>query len=178
MRVLGVDCGTASTGYGIVELAGGRCRMLAYGAIRTSPSWELPQRLQKIHRELKTLAERFAPEAMAIEAVFSAVNVRSALKLAQVRGVALLAAAETGLPVSEYSALEVKRGVVGYGRAEKCQVQRMVRQLLQLEVIPEPDDAADALAVALCHLHTASTHKKIAASVAAEGSPRSNRGSR
>ncbi len=163
MRVLGVDCGTRSTGYGVIELAGGRCRMLTYGAIRTSPSLELPRRLQKIYRQLKTLAQKFAPDVMAVETVFTAANVRSALKLAQVRGVALLAAAEAGVPVSEYSALEVKSGVVGYGRAEKHQVQLMVRQLLRLDAIPEPDDAADALAVALCHLHTASTWQKIAA---------------
>ncbi len=165
MRVLGVDCGTTCTGYGVVELEGSRYRMLTYGAIRTSPSWEMPLRLQKIYLGLKTVAGRFAADVMAIETVFTAANVRSALKLAQVRGVALLAAAEVGLPVSEYSALEVKSGVVGYGRAEKHQVQQMVRQILRLRNTPEPDDAADALAVALCHLHAGSTRQKIAAAV-------------
>jgi crossover junction endodeoxyribonuclease RuvC len=128
----------------------------------------LSQRLQKIYRELKAVAEKYAPEAVAIEAVFTAANVRSALKLAQVRGVALLAAAEAGVSVSEYSPLEVKKSVVGSGRAEKQQVQRMVRELLQLDAIPEPDDAADALAVALCHLYTAATRKKVAASLSRE----------
>jgi len=158
MRVLGVDCGTEYTGYGVVEQNGkGELRALASGAIRVSPREALPRRLERIFNQLSELIAAHQPELVAIEDVFYAVNVKSALKLGQVRGVAMLAAAAAGLEVCEYAPLAIKSAVVGYGRAEKSQVQQMVARLLRLPEIPEPSDAADALAIAICHLHTAST---------------------
>jgi crossover junction endodeoxyribonuclease RuvC len=176
MRVLGIDCGTEYTGYGIVELlsdgrADGRgdgreragCRekdrlvCIACGAIKVSPREPMPTRLSRISRALGELIATHHPDRVAIEDVFYAANVKSALKLGQVRGVAMLAAASSGLEVAEYSPLSIKSAVVGYGRAEKHQVQQMVAQLLRLDEIPEPADAADALAIAICHLHTAAT---------------------
>lgn len=157
MRVLGIDCGGESTGYGVVEQSGeGALECLAAGTIRLSTREPLPQRLQRIFTELVDVIERHRPEAAAIEDVFYAVNAKSALKLGQVRGVALLCAAHCGLDVAEYAPLAVKSAVVGYGRAEKIQVQQMVSRLLRLPSTPQAD-AADALAIAICHLHTAAT---------------------
>ena len=158
MRVLGIDCGTEYTGYGVVELsASGDLLCLLYGAIKLSPSEPLPLRLSRIFDRLGEIIQEHHPDYVAIEDIFYAVNVKSALKLGQVRGVAMLTAASAGLEVAEYSPLSIKSAVVGYGRAEKHQVQHMVRQLLSLEEIPEPADAADALAIAICHLHTSAT---------------------
>lgn len=151
--MLGIDCGTTSTGYGIVESQGQVCRALSFGVIRASARLPLPQRLKHIHRQLEKLLRRFDPDAVAVEEVFQAFNVKSAMQLNQVRGVVLLAAARAQRPVREYSALVVKGSVVGYGRAEKHQVQHMVQRLLALPQPPEPADASDALAVALCHIH-------------------------
>ncbi|MBI4461481.1 MAG: crossover junction endodeoxyribonuclease RuvC [Acidobacteria bacterium] len=153
VRVLGIDCGTTRTGYGVVESRGPACRALSFGVIRASARQTLAQRLKHIHRELEKLIRRFDPDAVAVEEVFQAFNVKSAMQLNQVRGVVLLAAARAQRPVREYSALVVKKSVVGYGRAEKHQVQHMVQRLLALPEPPEPADASDALAVALCHLH-------------------------
>jgi len=161
MRVLGVDCGTECTGYGVVEhAADGELHCLAAGAIRLSAREPLPRRLERIFTKLSELIATHQPELVAIEDVFYAVNVKSALKLGQVRGVAMLAAAAAGLEVSEYAPLAIKSAVVGYGRAEKSQVQQMVARLLRLPEVPEPPDAADALAIAICHLHTASTRAR------------------
>jgi crossover junction endodeoxyribonuclease RuvC len=158
MRVLGIDCGTEYTGYGLVELCpDGRLGCLACGAIKLSPRDPLASRLATIFRELGALIEQYRPDDVAIEDVFYALNVKSALKLGQVRGVAMLAASSAGLEVAEYSPLTIKSAVVGYGRAEKHQVQHMVARLLNLPEIPEPADAADALAIAICHLHTSAT---------------------
>jgi crossover junction endodeoxyribonuclease RuvC len=158
MRVLGIDCGTEYTGYGIVDQLDGRLlRYVSAGAIRLSSREPLPARLRDIFQKLTTLIQQFQPDNVAIEDVFYAVNVKSALKLGQVRGVAMLAAAAAGLEVAEYAPLTVKSAVVGYGRAEKSQVQQMVSRLLSLDSIPEPPDAADALAIAICHLHTSAT---------------------
>ncbi len=168
MRVLGIDCGTEYTGYGVVEInlqasgASGRrpddCLVCVIcGAIRVSPRDPMPTRLSRISQALEKLIETHRPDCVAIEDVFYAVNVKSALKLGQVRGVAMLAAASAGLEVAEYSPLSIKSAVVGYGRAEKHQVQQMVTRLLRLDEVPEPADAADALAIAICHLHTAAT---------------------
>jgi len=158
MRVLGIDCGTEYTGYGVVEQNGdGELSALAAGAIGLSPREPLPRRLERIFNRLSELIAVHQPELVAIEDVFYAVNVKSALKLGQVRGVAMLAAAAAGLEVCEYAPLAIKSAVVGYGRAEKSQVQQMVTRLLRLPEVPEPPDAADALAIAICHLHTAST---------------------
>ncbi len=151
MRVLGIDCGTERTGYGVISSDGGEHRAIAFGVIRTSPRDPLQTRLAHIARELRLLIETHRPEMAAVEEVFHAVNVKTAMKLAHVRGVALLAVAEAEIPLGEYSPLEIKASVVGYGRAEKHQVQLMVRSLLSLEEPIESEDAADALAVAICH---------------------------
>jgi crossover junction endodeoxyribonuclease RuvC len=158
MRVLGVDCGTEYTGYGVVELCpDGKLLCLTCGAVKLSPRDPLPARLATIFQRLASLIEEHHPDNVAIEEVFYALNVKSALKLGQVRGVAMLAASAAGLTVSEYAPLSIKSAVVGYGRAEKPQVQHMVMRLLNLAEIPQPADAADALAIAICHLHTAAT---------------------
>jgi crossover junction endodeoxyribonuclease RuvC len=137
----------------------------AMGAIRLSKTKTLPVRLEQVFRELSTELERWKPDAVAIEEVFYSVNAKSALKLGQVRGVALLAAATQGLSVAEYAPLKIKSSVVGYGLAKKEQVQFMVARLLELTEVPQPADAADALAVAICHIHTAQT-------LALQGGPR------
>ena len=158
MRVLGIDCGGQYTGYGVVEQTpAGELVYIVAGAIRLKTSDPLATRLLRVHEELSSLIRRYRPEAAAIEEVFYAANVKSALKLGQVRGVAMMTAAMCGLPVVGYAPLAVKSAVVGYGRAEKAQVQDMVTRLLALASPPEPNDAADALAIAICHLHTAAT---------------------
>ena len=161
MRVFGIDCGTEVTGFGVVEsdetAREPRLVCQAMGAIRLARSKSLPLRLEQVFRELTVELERWRPETVAIEEVFYSVNAKSALKLGQVRGVALLAAASLGLPVAEYAPLKIKSSVVGYGLAKKEQVQFMVARLLGLSEVPEPADAADALAIAICHIHTAQT---------------------
>ena len=160
MRVLGIDCGTEYTGYGVVDLlSDDRLVCIVCGAIKVSPRDPMPTRLSRISIGLQELISQHRPDRVAIEDVFYATNVKSALKLGQVRGVAMLAAASAGLEVAEYSPLSIKSAVVGYGRAEKHQVQQMVTRLLNLDQVPEPADAADALAIAICHLHTAATHE-------------------
>jgi len=161
MRVLGIDCGTECTGYGVVELlADGTLSCRAFGAIRLSPRQPMAARLAEISRRLGAIIAEHQPEHVAIEDVFYAANAKSAIKLGQVRGVAMLAASSVGLTVAEYAPLAIKSAVVGYGRAEKHQVQQMVMRLLRLEHAPEPADAADALAIAICHLHTAGTKER------------------
>jgi crossover junction endodeoxyribonuclease RuvC len=158
MRVLGIDCGGEYTGYGVVEMhPGGKLTCMTCGAIKLSPRDPLPRRLSRIYMHLGAIISEHQPDEVAIEDVFYALNVKSALKLGQVRGVAMLAAAAAGLEVAEYSPLTIKSSVVGYGRAEKQQVQLMVTRLLELAAPPEPMDASDALAIAICHLHTAGT---------------------
>jgi crossover junction endodeoxyribonuclease RuvC len=161
MRVLGIDCGGEYTGYGVVEMNSlGALDCLACGAIKLSPRAPLARRLSLIYNGLGELILAHHPDEVAIEEIFYALNVKSALKLGQVRGVAMLAAAAAGLEVAEYSPLTIKSSVVGYGRAEKQQVQHMVTRLLNLPEPPEPMDASDALAIAICHLHTAGTLTK------------------
>jgi len=158
MRVLGIDCGGEYTGYGVVEMdSKGLLICLTSGAIKLSLREPLARRLARIYEELGTLIGKHQPDEVAIEDIFYALNVKSALKLGQVRGVAMLAAATAGLEVAEYSPLTIKSSVVGYGRAEKEQVQHMVARLLKLAEAPHPMDASDALAIAICHLHTAAT---------------------
>lgn len=153
MRVLGIDPGSDRTGYGCVETSGTHHGLVTCGAVSTRGTAPFTEKLLRIHRELARLIEACRPECVAIETVFSAVNARSALKLGHVRGVAMLAAAEADVPVAEYTPAEIKRAVVGYGRAEKHQMQQMVRLLLGMAAVPSPHDVADALAVAICHLH-------------------------
>jgi crossover junction endodeoxyribonuclease RuvC len=158
MLVLGIDCGTECTGYGLVRLdAQQQLASIEYGGIRMSRQTPLPERLSIIFDKLCGLIEKHGPDRVAIEDVFYAVNVKSALKLGQVRGVAMLAASSHRVPVAEYAPLTIKSAVVGYGKAEKEQVQLMVARLLKLDEMPQPADAADALAIAICDLHTGAT---------------------
>lgn len=151
MRILGIDCGSERTGYGVVDSDGRRHRLVAAGVIRASPTKPFAERLRLIYIGVREVLERDQPDRFAVETVFHGVNVKSALKLAQVRGVVMLAAAEVGLAVEEYSPLEIKGSVVGYGRATKDQVQLMTASLLGLREVIQPHDACDALAVAICY---------------------------
>jgi crossover junction endodeoxyribonuclease RuvC len=154
VRIFGIDPGSDRTGYGCVEADGSRHRVIASGAIQTTTLATFPEKLLKIHSRLALLLAECQPDCVAIENLFHATNARSALKLGHARGVAMLAAVEAGLSVAEYTPAEIKRAVVGYGRAEKHQVQQMVKLLLGLSELPTPHDAADALAVAICHSHS------------------------
>lgn len=161
--VLGVDPAVAgATGYGVVEVVGGSARMLRYGALRLPARAPLAERLCGIHQVIADLVAEFEPHAVAVEAVFAALNVRTAIKLAEVRGVILLAAAQAGVPAYSYSPREVKASVAGYGAASKQQMQQMVGAQLGLGEPPEPPDAADALAVALCHAYACLARKRVA----------------
>jgi crossover junction endodeoxyribonuclease RuvC len=161
VRVLGIDCGTEYTGYGVVELCqDGKLICLTCGAIKLSSRESMSARLATIFTRLGAIIVDHHPDNVAIEDVFYALNAKSAIKLGQVRGVAMLAASSAGLQVAEYAPLAIKSAVVGYGRAEKQQVQFMVTRLLNLAEIPEPPDAADALAIAICHLHISATHER------------------
>jgi crossover junction endodeoxyribonuclease RuvC len=161
MRVFGIDCGTEFTGYGVVEVdCEARMPRLVHraaGTIRLNKKEKTPQRLAQVYAELVALITLHEPEAVAIEEVFFSANAKSALKLGQVRGVAMLAAATCGMPVVEYAPLSIKSSVVGYGLAAKEQVQFMVMRLLELQEAPDSPDAADALAIAICHIHTSQT---------------------
>ena len=154
MRIFGIDPGSERTGYGCVETDGSRHHLVTCGAITARAADAFPARLAHMHRELAALLAECRPDCVAIENLFHANNVRAALKLGHARGVAMLAAVESGCPVVEYTPAEIKRAVVGYGRAEKQQVARMIKLLLGLTAVPSPFDAADALAVAICHVHT------------------------
>jgi len=151
MRILGIDPGSGSTGYGIIDTDGSQHKAVLFGAIKTDSHQAFHERLLKIYSDLSALLAREKADVMAIEEVFHATNIQSALRLGQARGVTLLVAAQQGMGVYEYSPLEIKNAVVGYGRAEKSQVQIMVKLLLGLPEIPSPDHAADALAIAICH---------------------------
>lgn len=152
MRVLGIDPGTQVCGYGVVELDGAEVRALDYGVVKGGRA-SLPQRIKVIYEGLTAVIERHNPDVVAVEGVFRGVNPRTALKIGEGRGVALLAAAAAGVKVAEHSPATVKKSVVGSGRAHKSQVQQMVRVILGLSEVPSPEDAADALAVAICHCH-------------------------
>ena len=160
-RVMGVDPGSDTTGYGVIESDGRRYKLIEYAGIRAPSRLCFAERLLVISKKLEEVIRRLTPQACAVEETFYAVNVKSALKLGQVRGVVLLAAARAGVEVFEYSPLEIKSALVGYGRAEKEQVQEMVRVLLKLKESPQPLDASDALAVAICHANTASTGARL-----------------
>jgi crossover junction endodeoxyribonuclease RuvC len=173
VKIFGIDPGSERTGYGCIESAGSRHELIACGSLSAPAGATFPDRLLTIHAGLKTLLERHRPDCVAVEDIFYARNVRSALKLGHARGVALLAASEAGVLVVEYSPAEIKRAVVGYGRAEKPQVQEMVRLLLGLDTRPSPHDVADALAVALCHIHASTSPVARAAADAPRGAGRS-----
>jgi crossover junction endodeoxyribonuclease RuvC len=155
MIILGVDPGTAITGYGVLQSDGDDLKVVDYGAIITPADWLMPRRLSHIYAELTALIAHHQPTDAVIEKLFFSKNVRTALSVGQARGVALLAAAQANLAIHEYTPLQIKQAVVGYGRADKNQIQQMVKMLLQLDSIPQPDDAADALAIAICHAHSA-----------------------
>ena len=178
MRVFGIDPGSERTGYGCVDTDGRRHRLVMCGAITARPDDGFPARLAHIHKELSLLLAKCDPDCVAVEDVFYATNVRSALKLGHARGVAMLAAVEADCTVAEYTPAEVKLAVVGYGRAEKHQVQQMVKLLLGLDTVPSPHDASDALAVAICHAHAhsrpgAAATTRVTADAARPKAPRS-----
>ena len=158
---MGIDPGSSCTGYGIIEEINSVLKVVHWGSVKSKPRQPFPQRLKLIYDELVMVIHEFNPDEVAIEDMFFATNVKSALKLGQTRGIAVLSAVNEGKPVAEYSPLEVKQSVVGYGRAEKAQVQDMVTSLLRLKEKPEPLDASDALAVAICHIHAATANSRI-----------------
>jgi len=155
MLVLGLDPGLAITGYGFVEGDGDNLRALSYGVLRTSPHLPLAERLLRLHEALSQLLTRYHPDIVALEELFFSTNARTAITVGEARGVLLLTVAEANLRVVEYTPLQVKQAITGYGQADKAQMQQMVRLLLNLAEIPRPDDAADALAVSICHHHSA-----------------------
>jgi crossover junction endodeoxyribonuclease RuvC len=153
--VIGIDPGTAITGYGLIrEQPNGDLEYIAHGVVTTPSDWDEPQRLLYVYRSLQEIIRDQKPDCCAVEKLFFQKNIRTAISVGQGRGAALIAAAEANLPLGEYTPLEIKQAVVGYGKAEKKQVQEMVKALLSLEETPQPDDAADALAVGICHLHS------------------------
>ena len=154
MIILGIDPGFAITGYGVLEYCGNKFRLIDVGAITTDAGLELSDRLLILNTGLDALISKYKPDSMAVEELFFNTNVKTAIKVGHGRGVALLSAAKAGVKVYEYTPLQVKQSVVGYGRAKKEQVQQMVKVLLNLDKIPKPDDAADALAIAICHAHS------------------------
>jgi crossover junction endodeoxyribonuclease RuvC len=171
MIIFGIDPGSERTGYGCIDSDGRRHRLVACGSLSAPPHTSFPGRLQAIHDGLATLLSEHRPSCVAIENIFHAKNVRSALRLGHARGVALLAASLAGVPVVEYTPAEIKRAVVGFGRAEKPQVGHMVKLLLALDAVPTPHDAADALAIAICHVH--SSTGRVAAAVHTAPAPAS-----
>jgi crossover junction endodeoxyribonuclease RuvC len=169
--VLGVDPSSAgATGYGVVEFNGTKPRMLRYGALKMRTKLEFGVRLREIHELIVALVEEFSPDAVAVESVFTALNVGTTLRLAEVRGVVLLAAAQASIPAHSYSPREVKASIAGYGAASKQQMQQMVRATLGLSEYPEPEDAADALAIALCHAHASRAQARMDAALAVPSS--------
>jgi crossover junction endodeoxyribonuclease RuvC len=162
MRILGIDPGSRATGYGLIRFEGNRLHHIDNGVIRPPEKDDLPRRLLHIQQELAAVINRYAPECAAVEQIFLAHNVQSAFKLGQARGVALFSAAQAGLDVAEYTPMQIKNAVVGYGRASKGQVQQMVRALLNLPEIAQ-EDASDALAAAICHAHSGGLDRRLAA---------------
>lgn len=154
MIIFGIDPGYAIVGFGVVEYTGNKFRTINFGSIITDPKNTFPERLKIVYDELTILLDKYKPDCVAIEELFFNKNVKTAINVGQARGVQLLAAINTGAQVYEYTPLQIKQGVVGYGRAEKKQVQEMVRVILGLKHVPKPDDTADALAVAICHAHS------------------------
>ncbi len=154
MIILGIDPGLAITGFGLIKYEQNNFKVIQYGVIRTPSKTPLPDRLVKIGEGIETLVQQYKPDCAAIEELFFNTNAKSAFLVGQARGVAVVTVASAGLPVYEYTPLQVKQGVAGYGRADKNQIQQMVKTLLNLKEIPKPDDAADALAIAMCHAHT------------------------
>ncbi len=154
MRIIGIDPGYAIVGYGVIDYIGNKFKIVEYGAITTESNQNMNERFKSIHDDLNTIIERTNPEFLAIEELFFNSNQKTAINVAQARGVLLLSALNHGISIHEYTPLQVKQAVVGYGRAEKKQVQLLVKSILGLEKVPKPDDTADALAIAVCHAHS------------------------
>lgn len=162
MRILGIDPGYAIVGYGVVDFSGGKFSVVNYGAVTTPADMPFPQRLEVIYRDLLSIIDTFKPDSLAIERLYFNTNTTTAIDVAQARGVIILAAQSKGLKIGEYTPLQVKQSVTGYGKAEKRQVMEMVKSLLSLKAVPKPDDTADALALAVCHGHySASSFSRI-----------------
>jgi crossover junction endodeoxyribonuclease RuvC len=161
MKALGIDPGTATTGYGILELEEDCIKVIEYGCIKTSSKEEPHERLTKICKDIKKILSKHKPTCVAIERLFFGANTKTAMAVGQARGVILLAASQAGVEIAEYTPLQVKIALTGYGRADKNQMQQMVKRLLKLDRIPKPDDAADALAIALCHINSDSFNSKV-----------------
>ena len=157
MRILGIDPGYAIVGWGVIDYENSRFRVVDYGSVQTKAGTDTVERLEKVYQGINTIIERYKPEHMAIEELFFNTNATTAIVVAEARGVTLLAARQHGLKIGEYTPLQVKQAVVGYGLAEKRQVMDMVRRLLKLKAVPRPDDAADALALAICHARSATS---------------------
>ena len=155
MIILGIDPGIATVGFGVIKSEGGRQSLIRCGVIRTPAGWRLASRLDQIYRDTCSLLDTFKPDAVAIEELFFNTNLKTGISVAHGRGVLILAGEQHGVPMFEYTPLQVKQTVAGYGRAEKKQVMEMVRRLLSMEAVPKPDDAADALAIAICHARVA-----------------------
>ena len=154
MRILGIDPGYAILGYGIIDVTGNRFSVVDYGAILTDTSMEMPQRLKRLYDGLTDLIKIYEPDEASIEELFFNNNAKTAILVGEARGVAVLACANGGLPIGEYTPLQIKQALVGYCRADKNQVQFMVKPMLNLKSVPKPDDTADALAAAICHAHS------------------------
>ena len=161
MRVLGIDPGFAITGYGIIDYEGNKFKLLESGAVTTKAGVSFPIRLAKIYDDLTMLINEYKPDALAIEELFFNKNVKTAISVAHGRGAVLIAASKTNIPIFEYTPLQVKQAVVGYGRADKIQVQQMVKAILNLEKVPKLDDITDAMAIAICHAHSAKFAKSL-----------------
>lgn len=154
MVILGIDPGYATLGYGVIEYRGNHMKVLDYGAVCTTPDLSFPRRLHRIYEELLRIIENYRVEEAAIEELFFSKNTKTAMQVAHARGCILLACQSCGVPSYEYTPMQVKQGVCGYGGADKTQVQKMIKTLLNLKEVPKPDDVADALAIAVCHSHT------------------------
>ena len=161
MRILGIDPGYAILGYGIIEMRGNRFKVIDYGAVTTEAGMEMPDRLKVLYNSLMELIRRFEPEVASVEELFFNTNAKTAILVGQARGVALLACSNSGLEIAEYTPLQIKQALVGNGRAEKKQVQFMVKTILNLKEAPKPDDTADALAAAICHGHSAGARNRL-----------------
>lgn len=161
MIILGIDPGYAIVGIGVIEYSGNKFRMLEYNAITTPAQMPTPARLQKIYQETTLYIQKYRPDAVAIEELFFNSNQKTAIQVAQARGVLIVAVVNAGIPLYEYTPLQIKQSVTGYGRADKKQIQSMVKMILNLNVIPKPDDAADGLAVAICHAHSSAMNQRL-----------------
>lgn len=158
MRIIGIDPGYAIVGYGVIDYDRGRFRVVGYGAITTVAGTPFPQRLKDIYNDMMTVIEKYKPDELSIEKLYFNTNTTTAIDVAQARGVILLSAENSGIPIFEYTPLQVKQSITGYGRAEKHQVMEMIKSFLGLEKVPKPDDTADALALAVCHAHYSGTN--------------------